>query len=94
MFEEAKSLGADMIVMPYHSCYRQHCKMQLQFGMDVQHYLETLARALNIPFENKFRELRLLDNVDAAVERLRPRIEQLGYRAEDVRRYVQAVIYM
>ena len=94
MFEEAKSLGADMIVMPYHSCYRQHCKMQLKFGMDVQHYLEILARALNIPFENKFRELRLLDNVDAAVDRLRPRIEQLGYRAEDVRRYVQAVIYM
>jgi len=94
MFEEARELGADMIVMPYHSCYRQHCKMQLEFGVDVQHYLEILACALDIPFENKFRELRLLDDVDKAVQLLRPRIHKLGYREEDVRRYVQAVVYM
>lgn len=94
MFLEAKELGADMIIMPYHSCYRQHLKMQLEFGVEVQHYLELLARALDIPFENKFRELRLLDDVDKAVETLRPRIATLGYNEAEVRKYVQAVVYM
>jgi Fe-S oxidoreductase len=94
MFEEAKALGADMIVMPYHSCYRQHLKMQLEFGVDVQHYLELLAKSLNIPFENKFRELRLLDDVGKAVAQVRPQIQALGHEEEDVKRYIQSVIYM
>lgn len=94
MFAEAKEFGADCIVMPYHSCYRQHLKMQIEFGIDVQHYLELLARSLDIPFENKFRELRLLDSVDQAVASLRPRIQQFGYTEDEVRKYVQAVVYM
>ncbi|MGE3149341.1 MAG: heterodisulfide reductase-related iron-sulfur binding cluster [Pseudorhodoplanes sp.] len=94
MFEEAVELGADYLVVPYHSCYRQHCKMQLKFGVEVQHYLGLMARSLRIPFEEKFKELRLLDDVDQAIARLRPRIQELGYREEDIRKYVSAVIYM
>jgi Fe-S oxidoreductase len=94
MFREAAELKADYLVVPYHSCYRQHCKMQLQFGVEVEHYLSLMAKSLGIPYEEKFKELRLLDSVDAAVERLRPKIQQLGYKEEDVRKYVAAVIYM
>jgi Fe-S oxidoreductase len=94
MFEEAKALGADSIVLPYHSCYRQHLKMRLEFGVDVQHYLEILATSLGIPFENRFKELRLLDSVDKAVDALRPRMQRFDYKESDVRKYVQAVIYM
>lgn len=94
MFAEAKELGADAVVVPYHSCYRQHCKMQLQYGVGVQHYLELVAEAMGIPFEQKFKELRLLDNVDEAMERLAPRLEQLGYSPEQVRPYVEQVVYL
>jgi len=94
MFKEAADLKADYMVVPYHSCYRQHCKMQLQFGVEVEHYLSIMAKSLGIPYEEKFKELRLLDSVDAAVERLRPRIQKLGYKEEEVRKYVAAVIYM
>lgn len=94
MFQEAKDLKADYLVVPYHSCYRQHCKMQLKFGVEVMHYLQIMAMALGIPYEEKFKELRLLDSVDKAVEQLRPRIQKLGYKEDDVRKYVAAVIYM
>jgi hypothetical protein len=94
MFQEAAELKADYLVVPYHSCYRQHCKMQLQYGVEVEHYLSLMAKSLGIPYEEKFKELRLLDSVDKAVERLRPKIRQLGYKEEEVRKYVAAVIYM
>ena len=94
MFEEAKAMGADYIVVNYHSCYRQHCKMQLQHGVEVQYYLGLVAMAMGLPFEEKFKELRLLDSVDKAMERLRPRIQELGHREDEVRRYVQSVIYL
>jgi hypothetical protein len=94
MFQEAKDLKADFMVVPYHSCYRQHCKMQLKYGVEVEHYLSIMAKSLGIPYEEKFKELRLLDSVDKAVERLRPKIRKLGYKEEDVRKYVAAVIYM
>ena len=94
MFAEAKALGADYLVVPYHSCYRQHCKMQLNYGVEVQYYLGILAQAMGIPFEERFKELRLLDSVDRAMERLRPRIAQLGYQEKDVRPFVEKVIYL
>jgi hypothetical protein len=94
MFREAVELKADYLVMPYHSCYRQHCKMQLVSGVEVHHYLSLIAKSIGLPFEEIFKELRLLDDVDAAVERLKPRIKQLGYNEEEVRRYVKSVIYM
>lgn len=94
MFREAVELKADYIVMPYHSCYRQHCKMQLVFGVEVHHYLSLIAKSIGLPFEEIFKELRLLDDVDAAVERLKPKIRELGYNEEDVRKYVKSVIYM
>ena len=94
MFAEARALGADYLVVPYHSCYRQHCKMQLQYGVEVQYYLGIIAQALGLPFEERFKELRLLDDVDLAVERLRPRIEKFGHNEAEVRSYVQTVLYL
>ena len=94
MFEQAKAMDADYLVVPYHSCYRQHCKMQLKYGVEVQYYLGLIAMAIGLPFEEKFKELRLLDNVDLAMERLRPRIQELGHQEEEVRKYVQGVIYL
>jgi hypothetical protein len=94
MFREAIDLKADYLVVPYHSCYRQHCKMQLAFGVEVHHYLSLIAKSIGLPFEEIFKELRLLDDVDAAVEKLKPKIRELGYSEEEVRKYVNSVIYM
>lgn len=94
MFAEARALGADYLVVPYHSCYRQHCKMQLQYNVEVQHYLGIVAQSIGMDFEERFKELRLLDNVDHAMDRLRPRIQELGYQEKEVRSFVEGVIYL
>lgn len=93
MFDEARALGADALVVPYHSCYRQHCKMELKYGVPVHHMFNILAMALGIPFSEPFKELRLLDNIDAVVERLRPRIERFGYDEKAVRAQVARAIF-
>jgi hypothetical protein len=93
MFQEARALGADALVVPYHSCYRQHCKMQLKYGVQVHHMFNILAMALGIPFSEPFKELRLLDNVDAVMEALRPRIERYGYDEKTVRAQVARAIF-
>ena len=93
MFEEARSLGADALVVPYHSCYRQHCKMELKYGVPVHHMFNILAMALGIPFSEPFKEMRLLDSVDAVVEALRPRIERYGYDEQLVRAQIARAIF-
>ncbi len=94
MFTEAVALGADTVVMPYHSCYRQHIKMELKHRISVQHYLSILGEALDIRADETYKQLRLLDNVDKSVEALRPKFEPLGYTAEQIRPLVQWGIYV
>jgi Fe-S oxidoreductase len=93
MFEEARSLGAEALIVPYHSCYRQHCKMQISHGVEVHHYFGILARSLGIPFEEPFKTLRLMDDIEAALDALQPRIEQLGYDRNQVRSYLARTVY-
>jgi len=93
MFAEASALGADTIVVPYHSCYRQHLKLELRHPVKVEHYLSILAAALGIEVEERYKQLRLLDDVDRTVEALRPRFEALGYEAEQIRPLVEWAIY-
>jgi len=93
MFEEARALGADALVVPYHSCYRQHIKMQLKHGVAVHHMFSILAMALDIPFTEPFKEMRLLDDVDLVLEALRPRIRQYGYDENLVRTQIQRAIF-
>jgi hypothetical protein len=93
MFAEAKELGADAVVVPYHSCYRQHVKMQLSSGVETHHYLNLLAMSLGIAFEEPFKELRLLDDVDAVMTALRPKIDAMGYPVDVIRSYVERAIF-
>jgi hypothetical protein len=94
MFAEAKALGADTVVMPYQACYRRNVKMQLAYkDIETHHWLSLLAMSLGIPFYEPWKELRLLDDVDAALKALQPKMDALGYPAEAVRPFIQRVIY-
>lgn len=93
MLQEAVALGADVLVVPYHSCYRQHLKMELAYPLQVQHYLSILGASLGVVVEETYKQLRLLDDVDKAVEALKPKFEPLGYNAGQMRPLVQSNIY-
>jgi hypothetical protein len=93
MFAEAHALGADVLVVPYHSCYRQHVKAELQYPMAVQHYTGLLAESLGIDYTEPFKELRLLDDVDAVMNTLRPRLEGNVYDEPTIRTFVERAIF-
>jgi heterodisulfide reductase subunit D len=93
MFAEAEKLGADTIVVPYHSCYRQHLVMELRSSIRVNHYFELVAEALDIPFEESHKKLRLLDDIEVALDKLEPRMEQLGYERNEVRPLLEWGVY-
>lgn len=93
MFTELNEKKIESLIVPYHGCYRQHCKRELEYGVEVQHYLEIIAQSMGVEFENPFKDLRMLDSVDAAMEKLRPRLEALGYFEDQIREMVQYSIY-
>lgn len=94
MFDQAIALGADTIAMPYHSCYRQHLKMELLHPVRVQHYLGLVAESLGIAYDEPLKKLRLLDDLDASMAMLRPAIEQRGWDEAMVRSFVQNAVYL
>ena len=93
MFKEAEELGADTIVVPYHSCYRQHLVMELVSPVRVNHYFELVAESLDLSFDEPHKKLRLLNDIDAALDVLRPRMEQLGYTRDEVRPLLEWGVY-
>lgn len=93
MLSEVIALGADTLVVPYHSCYRQHLKTELRYPVRVEHYLTILGASLGIEVEETYKKLRLLDDVDKTVEALRPKFEPLGFSAERIRPLVEWAIY-
>jgi Fe-S oxidoreductase len=93
MFAEAAALGATTLVVPYHSCYRQHLKMELRYTVKVEHYLSVLAASLQITAREEYKRLRLLDDLDKTVEEVRPRFHELGYSTDQIRSLVKFALY-
>lgn len=93
MLRGAEAVGADLIVVPYHSCYRQHCMLEINSKVKIEHYLGLLAMSLHIEFEERYKELRLLDDIDKAVERLRTEAAERGISVQALRQFLQTAIY-
>jgi heterodisulfide reductase subunit D len=70
MFAEAQALGVDAVVVPYHSCYRQHCKMELTHGVQTLHYIGLVGQSLGLEVFEEFKRLRLMDDIDAVTSAL------------------------
>jgi Fe-S oxidoreductase len=94
MFNEMIELGADTLVVPYHSCYRQYCKAQLEYPIEVQHYLGIVAESMGIEFDEPFKRILLLDSVDSAMQVLRPSIAKHGFDERVVRGYVERAVFI
>ena len=93
MFKEAKRLKADALVVPYHSCYRQHCKMQLSHGVETVHYVALLGESLGLKVHEEFKLLRMLNDVDVVAERLIARLPENKISHDDMRAIVTRSIF-
>jgi heterodisulfide reductase subunit D len=93
MFKEARERGADAIAVPYHSCYRQHIKMQLGYGVETCHYIALLGQALGLEVYEEFKRLRLLDDVDAVTREMIERAPPGRYAYDDMKSVVARGIF-
>lgn len=94
MFREAEDVGADTLAVLYHGCYRQYLRFQLQHKIDVRHYLSIIADSIGLPYQERLKELRLLDDVTKATDAVMGHAAELGYDRETVERVIRSKVYV
>ena len=85
--------GADALIVPYHSCYRQHCALETTQGFKVDHYLEVVAQALGIPFNEPYKELRQLPRWSDLVSRVSSGANSLGWPIDDLEKMIEFSLF-
>lgn len=94
MFGEASALGADALVVPYHGCYRQHVKRQLEYDVDVFHYLSIVADSMGIQYEETFKNIRMMDDFDESTAALSGRARSFGISDDELRATLRGKVYV
>lgn len=94
MFEEAVQLEANALVVPYHGCYRWYLSRELEYPIGVTHYLELLAETMGIEYDNKFRKLRMMNDLNKALDSVRSRSMELGFEENAVRKAFETKVYV
>ena len=73
LFAAAGRHGADAVVAGYHSCYRQLCDKEGEYGIPLIHFSSLVAQSLGIEeFTDTYKALRIAGDAKAAFERLAP----------------------
>jgi hypothetical protein len=86
--EQARAVGADVIVTPHHSCHREWCK----FGSDrlpIMYYQSLVAEALGIHVPDRFQILWRTGDPDKILELTRPHWESWGIAELEAREMVK-----
>lgn len=89
MFDEARANGVEALVNVYHSCYRENLRGESGWGIRVRHYLDILAEAAGIAYEEPNRQLLEMRTIGRIMQAMRPNIEARGLDAETVQRYAE-----
>lgn len=83
-FATAKALGADTLATVFHACHREVCTLGAA-SFEVLNFLELIGESMGLHHEDRYRRLKLLDDVDAIIAETAPMIAAHGLDAETVR---------
>ena len=86
--EAAKAAGVDMLVGVYHACHRDLCAHERDWPFEVVNFMELIGRAIGLTREDRFKQLKMMQDVDAIVAASADRIVEHGLDPEDVREVV------
>jgi Cysteine-rich domain len=89
MVQDGIQAGFDTLVVPYHSCYRQHCGLEFRNNIRVCHYLELIADSLSIPYEEPYKAVKQLPSWSKIVEFFAERSARLNWSIEDLERMIE-----
>ncbi len=83
-FATAKALGADTLATVFHACHREVCTLG-NASFEVLNFLELIGESMGLRHEDRYRRLKLLDDVDAIIAETAPMIAAHGLDVETVR---------
>lgn len=83
-FTTAKVLGADTLATVFHACHREVCTLG-DASFEVLNFLELIGESMGLGHEDRYRRLKLLDDVDAIIAETAPMIAAHGLDLETVR---------
>lgn len=83
-FATARALGADTLATVFHACHREVCTLG-DASFEVLNFLELIGESMGLHHEDRYRRLKLLDDVDAIIAETAPMIAAHGLDLETVR---------
>lgn len=80
--EEAKNAGADVMAASCSGCHLMYCLEEEAFGVEVRNYVNVLAEALGIRYEDKLKKYVRVGDIDKVIEDGREHLEKHGLSVE------------
>ncbi|TAK86956.1 MAG: (Fe-S)-binding protein [Betaproteobacteria bacterium] len=91
LLEAARAASIDVLVTPYHSCQRDLCVEEENYGFEVKNFVTLLGEALGIErYEDKYKRFRILGNVERIVDSAAPFMEMNRIDIQTARRVISA----
>jgi Fe-S oxidoreductase len=91
VLEAARAAAIDILVTPYHSCQRDLCAEEQDYGFEVKNFVTLLGEALGVDqYEDMYKRFRILGNVDKIVDSAAPFMKMNHIDVEAARRVISA----
>jgi Fe-S oxidoreductase len=89
--QEASETGAQMLVTVCHYCSQTFVEQEVHYDFNVTNYVNLVAKAMGIYREDKFRQYKLLGDIDSILNDAEKRVAELPFGKERVIEVLEAV---
>jgi Fe-S oxidoreductase len=83
ILDEAKETGAQILATTCIGCHRVFCRYQGDYPFEVKHFINLLAEAAGLSYEDKLKKYQQLGTIDAIIDESREYIEASPYSLEE-----------
>ena len=90
--EAAEAAGVDVLAAVYHADHRELCAHEKDWSFEIINILEIIAESMGIKRRDKFKEMKLLQDVEVILNDLKNQLYSQNISKEEARLMVQAFI--
>jgi heterodisulfide reductase subunit D len=90
--EAARDAGVDALVVVYHADRRELCAHERDWPFVVINLLEVIGASMGIAYPDKYKQLKMLQDVDLIVAECRDLLTRHGIRDELARQSIKAML--
>jgi len=85
LLEAAAQAGVTTLAGVYHACHRDMCAHQRDWPFEVVNFLELIGESMGISYEDHFKRLKMIQDVDAILADVAPLAIDHGLRLDEAR---------